>query len=181
MPDRFDFDHLGLDVRCVWCGDGGPRWQWPDDRREQHGHTHDPSEEQLEEGRAAGKARGARARRERRHRTPEWVKQHASRSANPACSNVFEPARSTTGFSSDGCRKAAARDVARPGQPGLANRTFGRTPPRINAGESRNESGGSLPSCGSCGRTFVARRSDARFCSSACRQKAYRYRNVEHP
>ena len=32
--------------------------------------------------------------------------------------------------------------------------------------------------CETCGREFTARRNDARYCSPACRQKAYRHRNA---
>ena len=32
--------------------------------------------------------------------------------------------------------------------------------------------------CETCGREFTPRRNDARYCSAACRQKAYRHRNA---
>jgi len=32
--------------------------------------------------------------------------------------------------------------------------------------------------CETCGREFTARRNDARYCSPACRQNAYRHRNA---
>ena len=42
-------------------------------------------------------------------------------------------------------------------------------------GASRNGSGRCI-ACGICGRAFTAPRSDARYCSPACRQSAYRER-----
>jgi hypothetical protein len=35
-----------------------------------------------------------------------------------------------------------------------------------------------MRTCGVCGRRLTAKRSDARYCSPACRQKAYRDRHV---
>ena len=40
MPDRYGFDHLGADVRCIDCPQGGPRWAWPKERRQRHAHSH---------------------------------------------------------------------------------------------------------------------------------------------
>jgi len=42
MPDRFGFDHLGVDVRCIEvdCGEGGPMHAWPERRRERHFAAH---------------------------------------------------------------------------------------------------------------------------------------------
>lgn len=40
----------------------------------------------------------------------------------------------------------------------------------------RNGNRGTSQPCGSCGAAIATGRSDARFCSSACRQKAYRQR-----
>ena len=34
--------------------------------------------------------------------------------------------------------------------------------------------------CGVCGKDFVAKRSDAKVCSPACRQKSYRQRKLSH-
>lgn len=42
MPDRYGFDHLGADVRCIEidCGQGGPMHAWPERRRERHFEAH---------------------------------------------------------------------------------------------------------------------------------------------
>jgi hypothetical protein len=41
MPDRYGFDHLGDEVRCIDCPAGGPLGRWPEYRRCQHAHTHE--------------------------------------------------------------------------------------------------------------------------------------------
>lgn len=41
MPDRFGFDHLGVDVRCIDCAAGGPRWRFPDSVRARHFAGHE--------------------------------------------------------------------------------------------------------------------------------------------
>lgn len=43
MPDRYGFDHLGHEVRCIDCPSGGPLWQWPEQERYQHALTHTPA------------------------------------------------------------------------------------------------------------------------------------------
>ncbi len=50
------------------------------------------------------------------------------------------------------------------------------TPPPAPDISSQN-----MASCVECGKNFEAARSDARFCSSACRQKAYRARKTRQP
>jgi len=32
VPDRFGFDHLGSNMRCIWCADGRSCREWPDER-----------------------------------------------------------------------------------------------------------------------------------------------------
>jgi hypothetical protein len=115
MPDRFDFDHLGERVRCIWCGAGGPVWRWRDDRREAHSRSHDPSAEEVEAARCVEREEQARGRRDRRHRTLEWTSSHPVRTcAYTYCAEEFIPARSTRRYCSDRCRKAASRaqDIA---------------------------------------------------------------------
>jgi hypothetical protein len=58
------------------------------------------------------------------------------------------------GYCSEPCQKAARRDRER--------------------ARSRRDRG--RRTCGVCAATFTPRRSDARYCSPACRQKAYRQR-----
>lgn len=43
MPDRYGFNHLGTDVRCIDCPEGGPVWSWPPERREHHAASHQPA------------------------------------------------------------------------------------------------------------------------------------------
>jgi hypothetical protein len=40
MPDRYGFNHLGDDVRCIDCPTGGPLGRWPEHKRAAHAHTH---------------------------------------------------------------------------------------------------------------------------------------------
>ena len=42
MPDRFGFDHLAADVRCIeiGCEQGGPIHLWPEHKRERHFAAH---------------------------------------------------------------------------------------------------------------------------------------------
>lgn len=40
MPDQHGFNHLGDNVRCIDCPEGGPIWRWPEHKRARHGHTH---------------------------------------------------------------------------------------------------------------------------------------------
>jgi hypothetical protein len=40
MPDRYGFNHLGDEVRCIDCPSGGPLWQWPEHKRARHSRTH---------------------------------------------------------------------------------------------------------------------------------------------
>lgn len=44
MPDRYGFDHLGPEVRCIDCPSGGPLWQWPEQERYQHALSHNPAQ-----------------------------------------------------------------------------------------------------------------------------------------
>jgi hypothetical protein len=41
VPDRYRFDHLGDDVRCIDCPTGGPLGRWPDHKRAAHARSHD--------------------------------------------------------------------------------------------------------------------------------------------
>ncbi len=40
MPDQYGFNHLGDEVRCIDCPNGGPLWQWPEHKRARHGRNH---------------------------------------------------------------------------------------------------------------------------------------------
>ena len=40
MPDRYGFDHLGGDVRCIDCPTGGPIGRWPELKRAAHARSH---------------------------------------------------------------------------------------------------------------------------------------------
>lgn len=42
MPDRYGFDHLGDEVRCIedGCGAGGPRYAWTEMARALHYRDH---------------------------------------------------------------------------------------------------------------------------------------------
>jgi hypothetical protein len=40
MPDQYGFNHLGENVRCIDCPQGGPIGHWPEHKRARHGHTH---------------------------------------------------------------------------------------------------------------------------------------------
>jgi hypothetical protein len=40
MPDRYGFNHLGDEVRCIDCPSGGPLGRWPEPKRAAHAHTH---------------------------------------------------------------------------------------------------------------------------------------------
>lgn len=39
MPDRYGFNHLGDQVRCIDCPSGGPLGAWPERRRAVHART----------------------------------------------------------------------------------------------------------------------------------------------
>jgi HB1, ASXL, restriction endonuclease HTH domain len=41
VPDRYRFDHLGDDVRCIDCPTGGPLGRWPEHKRAAHARSHD--------------------------------------------------------------------------------------------------------------------------------------------
>jgi hypothetical protein len=40
VPDRYGFNHLGDNVRCIDCPTGGPIGQWPEPKRAHHARTH---------------------------------------------------------------------------------------------------------------------------------------------
>jgi hypothetical protein len=40
VPDRYRFDHLGDDVRCIDCPTGGPLGRWPEHKRAAHARSH---------------------------------------------------------------------------------------------------------------------------------------------
>jgi len=110
MPDRLDFDELGSEVRCIWCGEGGPLWEWPEERRSSHFHREHNGGQPLEEELAEERARTSQARRERRHRSRAWVAFHESRvCANQYCAVAFVPHRADRMYCSDRCRRAVAR------------------------------------------------------------------------
>jgi hypothetical protein len=110
MPDRFDFDHLGAEVRCIWCGDGGGTWAWPEEARAEHYHLHDPSPEDEAEQLRIEREYAAADRRARRHGTTWWTSTHGPRTcANTYCSETFVPVRITRIYCSDRCRRAVAR------------------------------------------------------------------------
>jgi hypothetical protein len=44
MPDRFGFDYLGDNVRCIDCPSGGPIWRWPEENRQRHAASHGRNE-----------------------------------------------------------------------------------------------------------------------------------------
>jgi hypothetical protein len=40
MPDQYGFNHLGENVRCIDCPDGGLIGRWPEHKRARHALTH---------------------------------------------------------------------------------------------------------------------------------------------
>jgi hypothetical protein len=40
MPDRYGFNHLGDNVRCIDCSTGGPIGHWPEQKRAKHACSH---------------------------------------------------------------------------------------------------------------------------------------------
>ncbi len=107
MPDRHGFDLLGDRVRCIWCGACGDRWEWPEQRRGDHACR---PEDDLEDDARRAREAETHARRERRHRSRFWLATHKPRAcANPYCSEVFTPKRSTRIYCKDACRRATAR------------------------------------------------------------------------
>jgi hypothetical protein len=40
VPDRYGFNHLGDNVRCIDCTTGGPLGRWPEPKRATHAHSH---------------------------------------------------------------------------------------------------------------------------------------------
>jgi hypothetical protein len=40
VSDRYRFDHLGDDVRCIDCPSGGPLGRWPEHKRAAHARSH---------------------------------------------------------------------------------------------------------------------------------------------
>jgi hypothetical protein len=112
MPDRHGFEHFDggtrPEVRCSVCGASGPPWVWPVERREQHHRSHlaitddAAAESQLIDERARLQ-KAAAGRRDRHVVHPPRV------CANPFCSVVFQPERSTGRYCSGACRQAMHR------------------------------------------------------------------------
>jgi hypothetical protein len=46
MPDQYGFNHLGDNVRCIDCPQGGPIWRWPKQKRARHARGHDTGRKQ---------------------------------------------------------------------------------------------------------------------------------------
>jgi len=46
MPDQYGFNHLGENVRCIDCPQGGPIWHWPEHKRARHARGHDTGRKQ---------------------------------------------------------------------------------------------------------------------------------------
>jgi hypothetical protein len=40
MPDQYGFNHLGDNVRCIDCQEGGLIGRWPEHKRARHASTH---------------------------------------------------------------------------------------------------------------------------------------------
>ena len=40
MPDQYGFNHLGDNLRCIDCPEGGLIGQWPEHKRARHASTH---------------------------------------------------------------------------------------------------------------------------------------------
>lgn len=114
MSENQGFEHVVVGgrakLRCTVCGTEGEPWEWSLARRHQHAlmHTGHPEATRAEraiehavEDRRRAEAESARARRRVMH--------PPRRCANPFCSVVFQPRRSTARYCSTKCRVAAHR------------------------------------------------------------------------
>jgi hypothetical protein len=120
VPDRFGFDHFDTatrpELRCIVCGEHGPPFQWPVERREQHHRAHrgdvdDQAAEAAIKSVTAELSASPSTRRDRRVVHPPRV------CANPYCAAVFQPRRLTARFCSDRCRVAVHRMRHSNGEP----------------------------------------------------------------
>jgi hypothetical protein len=111
MPDRLGFEHFDggtrPELRCIECGAKGPPSAWPIERREQHHRSHLEIADAVaaEKRLVAERARLQKAvvdRRDRHVVPPRPC-------ANPFCSVVFQPKRSTGRYCSGACKVAAWR------------------------------------------------------------------------
>jgi len=110
-------------------------------------------------------SREAMTARKRRHSNPAWKRAHRPRTCR-GCGGVFRPKRSDQAFCTASCRKRDHRNGSAPGTTkAVASRDARR---RAAAATSR--------ACAQCGARLVAMRSDAHYCSDACRRAAHRRR-----
>jgi hypothetical protein len=116
--------------------------------------------------------------RERRRRSKRWLATHAPRPCRE-CEGAFEPTDLRQVYCSPPCQKRYARRVAK-----MAARNGNGLPPKGGPVATHNprSSAGSpvtneaLPTCAQCATQFEPVRTDQRYCSNACRQRAYRER-----
>jgi hypothetical protein len=116
VPDRYGFDQLDTgtrpEVRCNVCRAGGPPWEWPAERREQHHLAHlgmaPEAEAEAAIERVKDELRSTSSRRRDRH-----VIHPPRRCAYPFCPVVFQPRRTTALYCSTRCRVAAHRETRR--------------------------------------------------------------------
>lgn len=52
MPDRYGFEHLGAEVRCIDCGERGPVWRLTEHERRNHRKRHEVERRRAAEARA---------------------------------------------------------------------------------------------------------------------------------
>ncbi len=114
MADAHGFDAISVGgravLRCSVCDVQGEPWEWPLHRRYQHAQMHAgitvaaARDRELSERREELKATAmAQSHRDRRVVLPP------RRCANPYCSAVFQPRRSTARYCSGACRVAEHR------------------------------------------------------------------------
>jgi hypothetical protein len=111
MPENHGFEHVVVGgralLRCQVCDATGEPWEWPLARRYQHARMHAGIPDAVKAEAKLEKVRQeiarAHAHRDRRVILP------TRRCANPFCSEVFQPRRSTACYCSDACRVAVHR------------------------------------------------------------------------
>ena len=106
MPDQFRFDKIGgllgegpARYSCIDCGEGGPAYEWPESRREEHFASHRPERDTAA---AVDRARESAARLERKHAERIWLEAHRPRKCR-GCHRTFSPKRSDQVYHEPGC------------------------------------------------------------------------------
>jgi hypothetical protein len=183
--DEYGFRLEGMTAHCLHCPAGGASRDWPQWKRSEHFKR----EHRRDVLRAERKARvpnpsrpPSKRRTNQRHRSKEWVAAHQPRPCRE-CGKSFEPRTARQVFCSDGCRKRYAyeqpkRDAKRRDGMVVGGRQATSNLPRSNGGLRVTNGGSRPPICPRCRQEFEPARTSQQYCSSPCRQAAYRERQA---